>query len=226
MFSSSGPRASYDSREPPGMMLGPFRAPSSPPEIPAPTKCRSCRRRAASRRRVSSKWALPPSTTMSPGSRCGTSSSMTASVGAPALTMMMTRRGRSRLATNCSMDDAGRKLPSSPCVCMRWSVLAWVRLKRATVCPRLAKLRARLLPITASPITPTCACPAVSVLTMLPPAARTRRRCGTSVLSDRALGVSARGGAVSAQGPPAQANAEMPVISRPRISDWMESVPS
>ena len=81
MFSSSGPRASYDSREPPGMMLGPLRAPSSPPEMPAPTKCRPCSRSAASRRRVSSKWALPPSTTMSPASRCGTSSSITASVG-------------------------------------------------------------------------------------------------------------------------------------------------
>ena len=40
-----------------------------------------------------------------------------------------------RLATNCSIEDAGRKLPSSPCSSMRWSVLAWVRLKRATVCP-------------------------------------------------------------------------------------------
>src|SRR3954469_11759092 len=184
MFSRNGPRASYDSRAPPGMMLGPLSAPSSPPEMPAPTKCSPCWRSAASRRRVSSKCAFPPSTTMSPSSRCGTSSSITASVGAPALTMMMTRRGRSRLSTSSSIEDAGRKLPSSPCSFMSRSVLAWVRLKRATVCPRLAKLRARLLPMTANPITPTCACSALWVLTVLPPVCWTCTGVRRPVLSD------------------------------------------
>jgi hypothetical protein len=157
MSSSSGPSASYDSREPPGMMLGPFSAPSSPPEMPVPTKCRSCPRSAASRRRVSSKCALPPSTTMSPGSRRGTSESMVASVGPPALTMITIRRGRSRLATNSSMLPAGTNEPSSPCARIISSVRAWVRLYSATVCPCRAKLRARLLPMTARPTTPTWA---------------------------------------------------------------------
>ena len=43
------------------MIDGPFSAPSSPPETPMPTKCRSRSRSAASRRRVSLKCALPPS---------------------------------------------------------------------------------------------------------------------------------------------------------------------
>ena len=36
--SSSGPSDSYASLVPPGMMLGPLSAPSSPPEMPVPTK--------------------------------------------------------------------------------------------------------------------------------------------------------------------------------------------
>ena len=89
-----------------------------------PTKCRPCSRSASSRRRVSSKWALPPSTMMSPSSSSGTSSSMTASVGSPALTMMMIaarllQRGDEVLPwTRC-----GTKSPSSPCSATRASVL-------------------------------------------------------------------------------------------------------
>ena len=52
--SSSGPSDSYDSFEPPGMMLGPLSAPSSPPDTPAPTKWSPLSRNAFSRRRVSS----------------------------------------------------------------------------------------------------------------------------------------------------------------------------
>ena len=70
-----------------------------------PTKCRPCSFSACSRRRVSVKWALPPSTTMSPSSSSGTSSSITASVGSPALTMITIARGCSMLATKSSSDS-------------------------------------------------------------------------------------------------------------------------
>ena len=49
------------------MIDGPGSAPSSPPDTPTPTKCRPFSASAASRRRVSSKCALPASMTMSPG---------------------------------------------------------------------------------------------------------------------------------------------------------------
>ena len=79
--------------EPPGMIDGPSSAPSSPPEMPAPTKLMPVSRTARSRRMVSVKSALPPSTMMSPGSNTLTSSSMTASVARPACTMMIAVRG-------------------------------------------------------------------------------------------------------------------------------------
>ena len=40
--SSIGPRACYDSVEPPGMIDGPLSAPSSPPDTPMPTKWMPC----------------------------------------------------------------------------------------------------------------------------------------------------------------------------------------
>ena len=92
---------------PPGMIEGPFSAPSSPPETPAPTKCRPFSRSAASRRRVSVNRALPASTMMSPSSIREASSSITASVGLPALTMMMATRGFCREATKSAMDSEG-----------------------------------------------------------------------------------------------------------------------
>ena len=131
--SSIGPSAAYDSGDPPGMIDGPLSAPSSPPETPMPTKCRPASRSAASRRRVSRKCALPPSMIMSPGSSSGANSSITASVAAPAFTMMTRRRGRSRLATNSSAVRAGTKAPSWPNSAMMASVLAVVRLCRAVV---------------------------------------------------------------------------------------------
>ena len=94
---------------------------------------------------------------MSPGSSSGANSSITASVAAPAFTMMTRRRGRSRLATNSSAVRAGTKVPSWPNSSMMASVLAVVLLCRAVAYPCLAKLRARLRPITPSPVTPICA---------------------------------------------------------------------
>ena len=114
------------------MMLGPFSAPSSPPETPQPTKCRPWSRSAASRRRVSMKCALPQSMTMSPWSSSGTSSLITASVASPALTMMMMARGRLRLATNSAIESAGTNAPSSPCSLTRLWVRSAERLCSAT----------------------------------------------------------------------------------------------
>jgi hypothetical protein len=71
--------------------------------------------------------------TMSPSSSSGTSSSMTASVAAPALTMMITLRGRSSDATNSSVVTDGTKVPSSPWSAISESVFACERLCTATV---------------------------------------------------------------------------------------------
>ena len=133
IFSRIGPSDSYDSLVPPGMIDGPSSAPSSPPETPEPTKCRPFSRSAASRRIVSGKCALPASTTMSPSSRKGTSSSMTASVGPPALTMTTILRGRASDATKSSTDSDGTNAPSSPWSATSDSVLAYERLWIATV---------------------------------------------------------------------------------------------
>ncbi len=155
MLSTIGPRVSYASSEPPTMIDGPLRAPSSPPETPAPTKCSPLASSAWVRRIVSPKSALPPSTTMSPGSSSPATASTTASVPRPAWTMTTTQRGVVRLATNSSSSTLGTKSPSSPWASMRASVFSCVRFHRATVWPLRARFRARLLPMTASPITPT-----------------------------------------------------------------------
>ncbi len=128
MDSRIGPSFTYASSEPPGMIDGPFSAPSSPPEMPVPTKLRFCSRSDFSRRMVSVKSELPPSTMMSPGSKRSASSLMTASVPAPACTMMIAARGFFRLATNASMSSDGTKSPSSPCFAIMSCVRAAVRL--------------------------------------------------------------------------------------------------
>ena len=79
-----------------------------------PTKWMPCSRRSRSRRRVSAKCALPPSMIMSPGSRSGANSWITASTGAPAFTITMIRRGRSRAATKSSIVSAAVNVPSEP----------------------------------------------------------------------------------------------------------------
>ncbi len=106
------------------MIEGPLRAPSSPPETPLPTKCRPCSLSCASRRIVSGKCALPASMTMSSSSSSGISSSITASVARPALTMMITRRGRSSEATNSAIVSDGTKVPSEPASASSDSVFA------------------------------------------------------------------------------------------------------
>src|SRR5215831_3407329 len=92
--------------------------------------------------------------TMSPASSSGTSSSITASVGPPALTITTIARGRRRLATKSAIDSLGTNAPSPPCSATRLRVRSGDRLCSATTCPCRAKLRARLRPITARPVTP------------------------------------------------------------------------
>ena len=58
---------------------------------------------------------------------------MTASVGPPALTMMMILRGLASDATKSSTDSDGTKSPSSPWSATSDSVLAYDRLWMATV---------------------------------------------------------------------------------------------
>ncbi len=122
-----GPRVSQASFDPPGMIEGPFSAPSSPPEMPVPTKLRPFSRRSCSRRMVSWKFALPPSTMMSPSSNRSASCSMTASVPLPACTMMIAVRGLDSEATKSSIDSDAMK-PASACSFSSSSVRAYVRL--------------------------------------------------------------------------------------------------
>ena len=131
MASNMGPRRSYEAGVPPGMMEGPHRAPSSPPDTPAPTKCWPRSAAHFSRRIVSVNRELPQSTMMSPSSMSAASCSMTASVEGPAWTIMMATRGARRDATKSSSVDAGTKVASSPCSAMSFSVRAGVLLKTA-----------------------------------------------------------------------------------------------
>src|SRR5215212_10745945 len=136
------------------MMLGPFSAPSSPPETPTPRKRRPRSFIALSRRCVSRKCELPPSTIVSPSSSSGASSSITASTAGPALTMVMIVRGRSSACTNSSVEPLEVIGPSDPCSAMNCSVLDAVRLCTAIGMSWWATLRARLAPITARPVRP------------------------------------------------------------------------
>jgi hypothetical protein len=85
-------------------------------------------RRVACLRLVSSKLALPPSMMMSPGSTSAASSSLTASVGAPAATMTRIFRGAASEATKSTNDSVGTKVPSLPCSSISALVLVGVRL--------------------------------------------------------------------------------------------------
>ena len=122
MDSKIGLSVFQDSALPPGIIEGPSRAPSSPPDTPQPTKCSPRALIAFSRRIVSGKCALPASTMMSPGSIRSASWSIIASVGSPALTMMIAVRGFFSDATNSSIVFAGKNSPSLPCSVMSFSV--------------------------------------------------------------------------------------------------------
>ena len=102
--------------------------------------------RASAWRRTSSwKLVLPPSTIVSPGSRCSSSSAICASVASPAGTMIQTARGLSSLATSSAIvNDADRALAGD---------LAWS--SRASGCrPRSRARRGRSRRTMLAPIRP------------------------------------------------------------------------
>ena len=149
-----GASASHASRGPPGIIDGPRSAPSSPPDTPMPTKRNPADASSSARRSVSRKNELPPSIRMSSRSRCGRRCAMTLSTGAPAGTIIRTRRGRSSTAINLSGASA-LPMPDPPdCPAANACVLAASRSYPATGNPLLAILRARFAPITPSPTTP------------------------------------------------------------------------
>ena len=158
MSSSSGPSDSYDSGEPPGMMLGPCSAPSSPPDTPVPTKCRP---RSLQRR-------LAP-----PGVREVRVAGVDQHVARLEQRRELVDHRVGRLAGlhhdhhPARPFQAGHEVLGAlrreerPLVRRTPRPAPWcgcsVRLCSATVWPWRAKLRARLRPITASPVTPICA---------------------------------------------------------------------
>ena len=68
--------AIWEHRLPPGIKLGPFSAPSSPPDTPVPTNNNPRDSTYRVRRSVSAKCVLPPSISTSPGSNSGISCSI------------------------------------------------------------------------------------------------------------------------------------------------------
>ena len=119
------------------MMLGPFSAPSSPPETPQPTKCRP---------RLPQRGLAPPGVGVV---RVAAVHDDVALVeqrhelidhgigGSPALTITMIARGRPRLATKSSIDSLGHErafvavLARPGCGCARVSGCAAPRRARA-----------------------------------------------------------------------------------------------
>ena len=168
--------SAYAAGSPPGMMLGPSSAPSSPPDTPTPMNRIPFAAHSSVRRTVSGKCELPASMMMSPSSSSGVSSSITASTGLPALTITMIRRGVSSAFTKSSTDSQPVNGPSSPYSLMNSVIFAVVRLCTAVGVPRRAMLRARLAPITASPVTPMRLLPVDSVIALPLGAARPGRR--------------------------------------------------
>jgi len=114
------------------MMLGPFSAPSSPPETPVPMYKSPFDSTYSVRRSVSLKWVLPPSMITSPGSSSGISFSMNSSTAGPALTISMTLRGRASASTSSSSEwQPTNRLPFAR-PSMKSSTLLTVRLNTAT----------------------------------------------------------------------------------------------
>jgi hypothetical protein len=69
--------------------------------------------------------------------------------------MTMTQRGVVSEATKSASSSLGTKEPSCPWAATSAVVRSVVRFHSATVWPLRARFRARLLPMTASPMTPT-----------------------------------------------------------------------
>ena len=171
MGRSSGQAAA----EPPGMIEGPCRAPSAPPETPAPTYSRPCASTSPTRRAVSAKWELPPSTMTSPGSSTASSPAMMSSTGWPARTMSSSRRGRASRPASSANDQAGRMPVPAPGPARNSPMRAGVWLWTATPNPWSRRLSARFWPITPRPIRPMSAA-SVTILPFRRKAGYPRRR--------------------------------------------------
>ena len=136
------------------MIEGPWRAPSSPPEMPVPIKKIPRSLRNFSRRSVSEKWLLPPSMTISPLSRKRMSWSINSSTGAPAFTINITLRGRFKRRKNSSRECAPATFVPLAGPCKKSSTLLTVRLNTATQKPFSSIFKTRFWPITARPMSP------------------------------------------------------------------------
>eukprot|EP00732_Lithocolla_globosa_P004465 Lithocolla_globosa_v1_NODE_4130_length_1504_cov_17.396135.p2 type:complete len:129 gc:universal NODE_4130_length_1504_cov_17.396135:988-1374(+) len=123
-----GLTCSHASFVPPGMIEGPCRAPSSPPETPEPTKCKPCSEQRFSRRIVSGKWVLPPSIRMSPFSSLGMRRSMVASTAAPAFTINIIFLGFLQAKIISSMERRGTILVPLASFCIKASTFSTLRL--------------------------------------------------------------------------------------------------
>ncbi len=139
---------------PPGIMLGPFRAPSSPPETPVPTYSSPFDSTYLVRRSVSLKSVLPPSMITSPGCKSGMSFSMNSSTAGPALTISITFRGVARLPTSSSSEWQPTKFfalgpPGQQVVNFACGAV----IDRDLETPAL-DVQGQFSPITASPISP------------------------------------------------------------------------
>ncbi len=119
--------------EPPGMIEGPNKAPSSPPETPVPMYNKPLLSTYFVRRVVSGKCVFPPSMMMSPSSKCGISCSMKSSTGLPAFTNIITLRGFFNDSHNSLIERVPIKFLPAPRPSMNLSTFSTVRLNTATV---------------------------------------------------------------------------------------------
>ncbi len=154
---------SHAAFEPPGIIAGPFSAPSSPPETPVPMNSSPLLSTYAARLAVSGKWLFPPSMMISPGSKTASNFSIYSSTGLPALTISITFRGTERLA--CKSSNVRQPMMFLPAALplTKLSTFSTVRLYTATVKPLDSMFIARFSPITASPIKPISACFMLSI---------------------------------------------------------------
>ena len=146
--------AGHASGFPPGIIEGPNRAPSSPPETPVPTNRIPFSAKSFVRRFESVYSELPPSIMMSPFSMCGTSRSIVWSTTSPALTMIITRRGVFSTLQSSSIECVPTTWVPFASSAIKSSTFDVVRLKTATLYPWSFMFRTRFCPITARPIRP------------------------------------------------------------------------
>ena len=99
---------------PPGIMDGPFSAPSSPPDMPHPTNRIPFLANSATLRAVSRKSELPPSIIMSPFAKCGSSRAAVSSTASPALTIRIATRGLASDFANSAMSSVPKKFFPAP----------------------------------------------------------------------------------------------------------------